>query len=77
MVHASMAKHPAAAAANFPALLAVAPALADSGLFLDFYTRKLMLKDPSARTTLLLPDVKRLPDVILTGDNNDGQRLVH
>jgi hypothetical protein len=65
MVHYAMVCTPdPAAQAAFKPFLAANPHLADGGLFLQYYTRERMLKDPAARTQVLLPDVQQLPSIV-------------
>eukprot|EP00981_Chlorochromonas_danica_P016336 scaffold16842_cov507-Ochromonas_danica.AAC.1 len=49
---------------SFHAFLFMNPQLADSGLFLHYYTKERLLLDPKARVEVVLPDIKPLPSLI-------------
>ena len=53
--------HPDDAFKNF---LLLNPQLSNGGLFLHYYSKDLMLKDPVARTQVVLPDKVALPSLV-------------
>eukprot|EP00286_Rhodomonas_abbreviata_P025296 CAMPEP_0181294310 /NCGR_PEP_ID=MMETSP1101-20121128/3528_1 /TAXON_ID=46948 /ORGANISM="Rhodomonas abbreviata, Strain Caron Lab Isolate" /LENGTH=520 /DNA_ID=CAMNT_0023398951 /DNA_START=105 /DNA_END=1667 /DNA_ORIENTATION=+ len=53
---------------DFKTFLLVNPQLCNGGMFLHFYSRKLMLQTSDARTQVLLPDVRPLPSLLSNVD---------
>lgn len=51
--------HPA-----FKIFLAMNPQLSMGGLFLEYYSKQLMLMDPKSRKEIMLPDIKQLPSLV-------------
>ncbi|KAJ1570052.1 hypothetical protein HK096_004210 [Nowakowskiella sp. JEL0078] len=51
---------------DFKGFLFTNPQLSDSGLFLTYYSKKLMLQTNETRTQVVLPDIKQLPSIIST-----------
>eukprot|EP01104_Vermistella_antarctica_P015580 TRINITY_DN514_c0_g1_i1.p1 TRINITY_DN514_c0_g1~~TRINITY_DN514_c0_g1_i1.p1 ORF type:complete len:635 (+),score=111.64 TRINITY_DN514_c0_g1_i1:168-2072(+) len=49
---------------NFKTVLLLNPHLANGGLFLEYYTKELMLMRAESRQSFFLPDVKPLPSMI-------------
>ncbi|GFR46884.1 hypothetical protein Agub_g8525 [Astrephomene gubernaculifera] len=66
MVHFAIAsqKTPEGATPDFRLFLLLNPQLSNGGLFLHYYTKKLMLLTPESRTTVMLPDKRPLPSII-------------
>jgi len=54
------------------------PRLADGGLYLEYYSKKIMLLTPESRTQVVLPDIKPLPSLINrpTSDGNTKSSAV-
>jgi small GTP-binding protein len=48
----------------FKLFLLLNPHLVNGGLFLDYYTKELMLMNPDARKEVMLPDIKPLPSIL-------------
>ena len=49
---------------DFKGFLVTNPQLADGGLFLEYYSAKLMLRTPETRKEVALPDKKQLPSFV-------------
>ena len=49
---------------TFQTFLLMNPHLANGGLFLHYYSKRLMLLDAESRTSVLLPDIRPLPSLI-------------
>lgn len=49
---------------DFKTFLLLNPQLSNGGLFLHYYTKKLMLETPEPRNTVVLPDKHQLPSII-------------
>lgn len=64
---------------TFKTFLFMNPQLANGGMFLHYYSKKRMLLDPEARTTVLLPDLRPLPSLLqgestaTSGNGETGQ----
>lgn len=50
---------------SFHVFLLMNPQLANSGLFLFYYSKQLMLLNPAARKEVVLPDIKPLPSIVV------------
>jgi hypothetical protein len=59
---------------NFKEFLQSNPWLADGGLFLQYYSKELMLLDPLSRTQVMLPDIKPLPSIVPV-DSSENSNL--
>lgn len=49
---------------SFKAFILMNPQLSNGGLFLQYYSKNLMLMDPNSRKEVVLPDIKPLPSLI-------------
>ena len=49
---------------DFKGFLVLNPQLSDGGLFLEYYSKDLMMNTAKSRTEVVLPDKKPLPSVI-------------
>ena len=49
---------------DFKGFLVMNPQLANGGLFLDYYSKDLMLNNMESRKQFVLPDKKPLPSII-------------
>jgi ADP-ribosylation factor 1/2 len=49
---------------DFKTFLLLNPQLCNGGMFLHYYTKKLMLMTPDARTQVVLPDLRPLPSLL-------------
>jgi small GTP-binding protein len=64
MVHYALASTPPPMVDDFHSFLLLNPQLSNSGLFLTYYSKKLMLQTPEARSQVLLADVRPLPSLL-------------
>ena len=64
MVHYAMETSSQAVGDGFRTFLLLNPQLANGGLFLHYYSKKLMLQTASSRTEVALPDLRPLPSLI-------------
>lgn len=60
----SNAESPSVLTSGFKRFLLFNPHLCNGGLFLHYYTKKLMLLNAEARTSVLLPDIRPLPSFL-------------
>ena len=60
---------------SFKAFLLLNPQLVNGGLFLHYYSKKLMLQTADARTQVLLPDVRPLPSLLSAVDASPGRAV--
>jgi hypothetical protein len=58
---------------TFKTFLLMNPQLVNGGLFLHFYSKRLMLLSAEARSSVLLPDIRPLPSIISNGHMSDGR----
>lgn len=61
---------------TFKTFLLMNPQLVNGGLFLHFYSKKLMLQTADARTAVVLPDLKPLPSLLSAVDAAAGATAV-
>ena len=66
MIDLAIATHPKET--NFDEFIRVNPHLMNGGLFLDYYKKETMLNNPTARAEFVLPDVKPLPTLVVSGN---------
>jgi len=74
MVHFAMASSPDGAVKDdFKVFVVMNPQLANGGLFLEYYSKELMLQSPESRLKVVLPDKKQLPSIVSdTGNSNNN-----
>lgn len=61
---------------DFKTFLLLNPQLVNGGLFMKYYSRKLMLHTPAARTSVMLPDLLPLPSRIPTDQTVQNVQLL-
>ena len=74
MVHYAMATS-SLVSEDFKTFLLTNPQLANGGLFLEFYSKDLMLHTPKSRSEVVLPDKKQLPSLITITPNPDSKEI--
>ena len=68
MIDLAIASHPKGI--DFDEFIRLNPQLMNGGLFLDYYKKETMLNNPRARAEFVLPDLKPLPTLVLSGNKN-------
>ena len=62
---------------DFKLFLLKNPVLVNGGLFLHYYSKHRMLMDAESRTTVLLPDKKPLPSLLVDVEANRNEGIYY
>jgi hypothetical protein len=65
---------PSGAPSGFKKFLLLNPQLSNGGLFLHYYSKKLMLNTAASRTSVVLPDLRPLPSLVTNVEQLKEQR---